>query len=61
MGSLQLLDLTAFGRKERWEDSPEGWPQQRQGQFWRRDGRPTPQWTRPGAGAVDAHAGHHHH
>ncbi len=61
MGSLQLLDLTAFGRKEHWEDSPAGWPQARAGQFWRRDGRPTAQWTRPGVGAVAAPAEHHHH
>jgi hypothetical protein len=22
-----LLDMTAYGRREEWEDSPEGWPQ----------------------------------
>jgi hypothetical protein len=25
--SYGLLDLTAYGRQELWEDSPEGWPQ----------------------------------
>jgi predicted dithiol-disulfide oxidoreductase (DUF899 family) len=30
---LNLLDLTPYGRKEEWEDSPEGWPQE-------------PTWTR---------------
>ena len=25
--SFGLLDLTAYGRREEWEDSPEGWPQ----------------------------------
>jgi predicted dithiol-disulfide oxidoreductase (DUF899 family) len=25
---FNLLDLTAFGRQEAWEDSPEGWPQE---------------------------------
>lgn len=25
--TLQLLDLTAYGRQETWEDSPAGWPQ----------------------------------
>ena len=25
--TLHLLDLTAYGRQEDWEDSPEGWPQ----------------------------------
>jgi predicted dithiol-disulfide oxidoreductase (DUF899 family) len=24
---FNLLDLTALGRQEAWEDSPEGWPQ----------------------------------
>ena len=24
---FDLLDLTAYGRQENWEDSPEGWPQ----------------------------------
>jgi predicted dithiol-disulfide oxidoreductase (DUF899 family) len=24
---FNLLDLTPYGRQERWEDSPEGWPQ----------------------------------
>ncbi len=61
MGTLRLLDLTAYGRQERWEDSPEGWPSNPPGHFWRRDGRPTPQWLRPGVGAVPEHAGHHHH
>lgn len=26
-GKASLLDLTAYGRQEDWEDSPEGWPQ----------------------------------
>lgn len=26
-GSPYFLDLTAYGRQESWEDSPEGWPQ----------------------------------
>jgi predicted dithiol-disulfide oxidoreductase (DUF899 family) len=25
--SYRLLDLTAYGRQEQWEDSPSGWPQ----------------------------------
>lgn len=44
-----LLDLTAYGRQEDWEDSPVGWPQGRTGSWWKWDGRPVPQWTRPGA------------
>jgi predicted dithiol-disulfide oxidoreductase (DUF899 family) len=46
MGSLKLLDMTAYGRKEEWEDSPAGWPQEPTGSWWRRDGRPAAQWTR---------------
>ena len=32
---LNLLDITAYGRQEEWEDSPEGWPQTPVG-WWRR-------------------------
>mgnify|MGYP000008803934 FL=1 len=47
MPTLQLLDLTPYGRQETWEDSPEGWPQgDKAGSWWRRDGRPIAQWTR---------------
>ena len=53
-----LLDMTAYGRREEFEDSPEGWPQFPTYSFMRTDehgatvgreaGRPVPQWTRPG-------------
>jgi predicted dithiol-disulfide oxidoreductase (DUF899 family) len=46
MPSLQLLDLTVYGRQETWEDSPVGWPQDDACSWWRRDGRPVAQWTR---------------
>jgi hypothetical protein len=64
--SYHLLDLTAYGRQEDWEDSPEGWP--RAGNFMRTygpdtlsndrkmghsDGRPIPQWDRLKAGHSD--------
>jgi predicted dithiol-disulfide oxidoreductase (DUF899 family) len=52
MATLHLLDLTAYGRQESWEDSPDGWPQRPTYSSWRRDGRPTAQWTRPGATPV---------
>ena len=26
--NYHLLDLTVYGRQEKWEDSPAGWPQQ---------------------------------
>ncbi len=44
--TLQLLDLTPYGRQESWEDSPAGSPQEQAGSWWRRDGRPVAQWTR---------------
>ena len=34
--TLQLLDLTPYGRQEKWEDSPPGWPQSEPYQGWRR-------------------------
>ncbi|MFX1757302.1 DUF899 family protein [Rhodococcus sp. Q1] len=62
--SAGLLDMTPYGRGERWEDKPEGRPE---GDdpcwFWRTDAeghatwgetsRPAPQWTRPGATPVE--------
>jgi len=59
-GSYGMLDMTAYGRQEPWEDSPEGWPQSfgrgpgepQVGQF-RLDGRPIPQWSRLAAGRSD--------
>lgn len=79
-GSLALLDMTPYGRREAWEDRPEGGtdhsePAREASQtgspsgvrnvpcwYWRTDAegaatwgptsRPTPQWTRPGAGPV---------
>jgi predicted dithiol-disulfide oxidoreductase (DUF899 family) len=47
--TLQLLDLTPYGRQETWEDSPAGWPQDKASSWWRRDGRPVAQWTRTDA------------
>ncbi|TBL77835.1 DUF899 domain-containing protein [Paenibacillus thalictri] len=32
---FNLLDLTAYGRQEHWEDSPEGWPQTPPYTWWR--------------------------
>ena len=31
-----LLDLTPLGRQEEWEDSPEGYPQEKPYEWWRR-------------------------
>ena len=58
-GSFALLDMTPYGRREAWEQTPDGWPEGRAaGWFWRSDAdgnavgdatsRPVPQWTRPG-------------
>lgn len=45
--TLQLLDLTAYGRQETWEDSPAGWLHTGgAASWWWRDGRPVAQWTR---------------
>ena len=61
MPSMQLIDRSVYGRGERWEDSPAGWPQPfGPSGFWRLDGRPVPQWTRPGATRVVVRDHHHH-
>jgi predicted dithiol-disulfide oxidoreductase (DUF899 family) len=52
--SYALLDLTVYGRQERSEDSPTGWPQWPQGEnSYRSDGRPIAQWPRLKAGHSD--------
>jgi len=52
--SYRLLDLTVYGRQERWEDSPAGWPQLPKGVHpYRTDGRPIVQWPRVNAGYSD--------
>jgi predicted dithiol-disulfide oxidoreductase (DUF899 family) len=50
----RLLDLTAYGRQELWEDSPPNWPQFTKGkERMRTNGRPTSQWPRLAAGYSD--------
>lgn len=53
--SLALMDLTVYGRREQWEDSPDDWPQEWtvDGTSIRIDGRPIPQWSRLAAGRDD--------
>jgi predicted dithiol-disulfide oxidoreductase (DUF899 family) len=65
--SYALMDLTAYGRQESWEDSPPGWPQQccytrtKEGPpAWTPlsepewpGGRPIPQWSRLQVGYSD--------
>ncbi len=52
--SYRLLELTVYGRQERWEDSPAGWPQLPKGVHpYRTDGRPIVQWLRVKAGYSD--------
>jgi predicted dithiol-disulfide oxidoreductase (DUF899 family) len=65
--SFALIDLTAYGRQEPWEDSPAGWPQPQQFTYIRtesgapewtpetawRTGRPIAQWPRVDAGRPD--------
>ena len=49
--SYRLIDLTAYGRQEEWEDSPSGWLKGKN--FTRSKGRPTAQWSRIEAGYSD--------
>jgi predicted dithiol-disulfide oxidoreductase (DUF899 family) len=63
--SYALMDLTVYGRQEKWEDSPPGWPQHRS--YVRTEGgspgwppvpvwpggRPIAQWPRLAAGRSD--------
>ena len=52
--SYRLLDLTVYGRQEKWEDSPTGWPKPFTGkEALRTNGRPTAQWSRLEAGYSD--------
>ena len=52
--TYHLLDLTVYGRQEKWEDSPSGWPQLREGKAnMRENGRPISQWSRLDAGRSD--------
>lgn len=48
--NYRLLDLTVYGRQEKWEDSPEGWPQREIMDNLRTRGRPVSQWSRLDAG-----------
>jgi predicted dithiol-disulfide oxidoreductase (DUF899 family) len=63
--SYALMDLTAYGRQESWEDSPPGWPQRCSSvrtnggppdwppvSAWP-EGRPIAQWSRVDAGRPD--------
>ena len=63
--NFALLDMTPYGRGEAWEDVPDGWPAGRGACWhwrtsaegvagWAINTRPTPQWTRPGAGPVES-------
>ena len=55
------MDLTVFGRQERWEDSPSGWPRVPEGQHaWRIDGRPTAQWAVTDDDAAQPPESRHH-
>lgn len=53
--SYGILDMTVYGRQETWENSPPGRPQpyEPQGDQFRKDGRPTSQWSRLAAGHDD--------
>jgi predicted dithiol-disulfide oxidoreductase (DUF899 family) len=51
--SNALLDLTAYGRQEKWEDSPSGWLRQDWTNPYRTGGRPIVQWPRVQGGHSD--------
>lgn len=51
--SYRLLDLTVYGRQEKWEESPDGWPQGDIMETLRSNGRPRAQWPRLKAGQSD--------
>jgi predicted dithiol-disulfide oxidoreductase (DUF899 family) len=52
--SYRLLDMTAYGRQEAWEDSPPGWPQlPEEAHTYRIDDRPIVQYPRLRAGHSD--------
>lgn len=53
--TYRLLDMTAYGRQESWEDSLAGWPQRwsEDDNPYRTDGRPIVQWPRLKAGHSD--------
>lgn len=51
--SYALLDLTAYGRQEPWEDSPDGWPKWKGDHPYRIGERPIVQWPRVEAGHGD--------
>jgi predicted dithiol-disulfide oxidoreductase (DUF899 family) len=52
--TYHLLDLTVYGRQEKWEESPAGWPKLREGKAnMREQGRPISQWSRLEAGRSD--------
>jgi predicted dithiol-disulfide oxidoreductase (DUF899 family) len=51
--SYHLLDLTVYGRQEKYEDSPSGWPQAFDSGELTIEGRPLSQWSRIEAGRSD--------
>jgi predicted dithiol-disulfide oxidoreductase (DUF899 family) len=59
-----LLDLTVYGRQEKWEDSPAGWQRREEisgeQHAYRANGRPIAHWSRIRAGRSDdlGHAPH---
>ena len=52
--SYRLLDLTVYGRQEKHEISPVGWPQPYASGELTMDGRPLSQWARVEAGRSDS-------
>ena len=63
MGSTwNYLDITALGRQEEWEDSPEGYPQTKPYEWWNwhdeyNDAKPSGQWVEKVQGGIAAGQG----
>jgi predicted dithiol-disulfide oxidoreductase (DUF899 family) len=52
-----LLDMTVYGRREAWQDTPADWPEplwEADANPFRTDGRPIAQWSRLDAGRSDS-------
>jgi predicted dithiol-disulfide oxidoreductase (DUF899 family) len=59
VNTWSLLDMTALGRQEQWEDSPDGYPQTPVAQWWRwhdqyADGEPSEGWIEQLQGGIAA-------
>jgi predicted dithiol-disulfide oxidoreductase (DUF899 family) len=52
-GTWDYLDITALGRQEQWEDSPDGYPRDEPYQWWVWHDEPATDGHRAGAEQLD--------